>query len=143
MNPIARTDRLIRQDVGQETLVYDRAQESAACLNELASAVWRHCDGQQDIDQLVTLVSAEVALPEGAEPRLVIEHVLNELDEHDLIAWTGEETATAGGMTRRSVLLKVAALALAPTIIRMVAPTTASAASGPPLPSATAPAPSI
>ena len=135
MKPVARTDRLVKALVEQDTLVYDQADDTACCLNSLASAVWRNCDGERSVEEIADVVTTEVDLPEGVEPETAVWGALNELEEHKLVAF-GEGDLDETGMHRREALkVAVAGLALFPTIKSIVAPTTAMAQS--PAPSST------
>ena len=42
--PRARTDRLVIQDLPDETLVFDQLTNKAHCLNRTTALVWKHCD---------------------------------------------------------------------------------------------------
>ena len=44
--PLARRDELIVKDCEDEVLVYDKTRDKAHCLNPLAAAIWRACDGE-------------------------------------------------------------------------------------------------
>ncbi|HVX40728.1 MAG TPA: PqqD family peptide modification chaperone [Gemmatimonadaceae bacterium] len=134
MNPIARTDRLIKQVVDQDTLVYDSADDSACCLNVLASAVWRRCDGEHSVEQIAELVSKEIELPEGVDPKAVVWRVLDELEEHHLVLSLGvnEFDDDSADADRRKLVRMLAVLPLFPAIQRITAPIHTTAASPPP-----------
>ena len=102
MKPLARTDRMIKQVVGQETLVYDPRAESACCLNPLAAAVWHLCDGEHTVPEIAALVAAQVDLPEGLDAETAVWRALEELEENNLI--DGPLEVAAAGMVRRDVL---------------------------------------
>lgn len=138
MKPVARKDRLVKQVVDQETLVYDQAEDTACCLNSLASAVWRQCDGEHTVEEIADVVAAEVELPEGVEAETAVWGALNELAEHNLVDF-GEGSLESTGMHRREAMKKaVAGLVLASTITAILAPTPAMAQTGTPEVSASA-----
>lgn len=43
--PRSRSENIIVQEIGDETLVYDVSSREAHCLNRTAAMVWRACDG--------------------------------------------------------------------------------------------------
>ena len=47
--PKAKTERLIVNEIDDETLVYDMGRHAATCLNEFAARVWRECDGETSV----------------------------------------------------------------------------------------------
>jgi hypothetical protein len=117
--PLARSDDLIVEELGDEVLVYDTNSDTAHCLSPDAARVWRHCDGETSIEGL----TAQVGLT--AER---VEDALAELDRCALLA----VLPVAAGHTRRDLGLKTvkvaAAAAAAPLIISVSAPTPAMAA---------------
>ncbi len=132
MKPLARSTGLVKQVVGQETLVYDTTDASARRLNAVSAAVWRHSTGRNSVEEIAVLVAAEVALPADADAVAIVWKALDELEEHGLLVPQEGTTAGAGGFARRDVLRTLAALPIFPSIDRIFAPTMASAASTPP-----------
>lgn len=139
MKPIARKDRLIKQVVEQDTLVYDPADDTACCLNSLASAVWRRCDGTRTVDEIASLVAAEVSLPAGVDAVDAVWRVVEELEQNNLLAVSAEEAMTPGegGMHRRELVKTFVAFGLFPSIQRITAPRISNAASPLPTPTPT------
>jgi hypothetical protein len=132
MNPRARTEGLVKQVVGDETLIYDTTDASARRLNAVSAAVWRHSTGTNSIEEIAVLVAAEVALPAGADAVTIVYGALEELEQHGLMQPVEGETTGAGGFGRRDVLRTLAALPIFPSIDRIFAPTMQNAASNPP-----------
>lgn len=132
MNPRARTEGLVKQVVGNETLIYDTTDASARRLNPVSAAVWRHSTGGNSIEEIAVLVAAEVSLPTDADAVTIVYGALEELEQHGLMQPIEGETAGAGGFGRRDVLRTLAALPIFPSIDRIFAPTLANAASNPP-----------
>jgi hypothetical protein len=131
MKPVARTDRLIRQVVGQETLVYDPSDDTACCLNPLATLVWRQCDGTHTVEEIATVVQQEMSLRDSAEAEEAVWRVLDELEKHHLLK------ATEGldqQIPRRDVLKALALLPFFPAIQQITAPSFATGASPAPSP---------
>ena len=138
MKPVARTDRIIKHVVGQDTLIYDAAGDTACCLNSLAALVWRHCDGEHTEEQIAAFVSAEIELPPDVDPVDVVLRVIDELEAHRLVSVPAEDGAgrASSGMGRRDVVKALALLPLFPAIQQITAPKFASV--GSPAPSVTA-----
>jgi hypothetical protein len=47
--PLARREKLVVQNLGDETLIYDLDENRAYCLNETAARVWQFCDGEKTV----------------------------------------------------------------------------------------------
>jgi hypothetical protein len=117
--PVARTDELVVEEVGEELLVYDETNECAHSLSPAAARVWRACDGEKTANRL----GVELELDADTVTR-----ALEELQECNLLD-TGQPVT---GMTRREATLKGvkvgAAAATAPLIYSILAPVPAMAA---------------
>jgi hypothetical protein len=117
--PLARADKLVVEEVGEELLVYDQTNDTAHSLSVAAARVWRACDGERSAKDL----SAELDLDGDT-----VRRALEELDECNLLG-NGEQR---DGMTRREATLKTAkvgaGIASAPLIYSILAPMPALAA---------------
>jgi hypothetical protein len=117
---VARTGDLIVQEMGPETLVFDRRTDVAHNLSPVAALVWSLCDGKHDVAELVTAVAA--IQPEGAE--LAVEAALANLSEKDLLI---------EGVSRRGAITKMAKFGAGafavPMVVSVMAPAAAMAAS--------------
>ena len=58
--PTARRERLIVNELADETLVYDLERDEAHCLNQTAAIVWKLCDGQTTVDEIAIRVGNEL-----------------------------------------------------------------------------------
>ena len=116
--PLARSDELILEELGEELLVYDQASNRAHCLGGRAATVWRACDGQKTV--------AELSAETGLDSELVSQ-ALAELSECMLL----DSLPAGAGMTRRDLTFRVAKLSAAaasvPLIVSVAAPTPAAA----------------
>jgi hypothetical protein len=63
IKPQARTSQLVTRDLGDELLVYDLDRHKAYCLNRVATQVFRHCDGQTTISDMVPRVGKILGTP--------------------------------------------------------------------------------
>jgi hypothetical protein len=120
--PLARSQDLVIEELEDELLVYDRANNRAHCLGATAAIVWRACDGTSDVQSL------SVAL--GLSPELVTDAV-DELESLELLDGL-HLVDGSGGITRREMTLRSmkagGAIAAAPMIYSIVVPTAAAAA---------------
>lgn len=51
--PKARTNKVVVQEVDQETLVYDLSTDKIYALNETSGFIWKQCDGKKSVDEIV------------------------------------------------------------------------------------------
>jgi hypothetical protein len=78
--PKAKTERLIVREIDGETLVYDRSRATASCLNEFAARVWRECDGETSVAEIVDALGEDeravwLALYELNKSKLLVEEI--------------------------------------------------------------------
>jgi hypothetical protein len=128
--PSARTQDLIVEELGDELLVYDEADHRGHCLTPSAARVWRRCDGRTPVEDM----SAEL----GLDPHEV-DRALAELEACDLLEPTPQLSSNGDGVigtTRRELSVKLVraggAIAAAPLIVSIAAPSPAAAATAGP-----------
>ncbi len=80
--PDAREERLIVEEISDETLVYDEDSYRAHYLNPTAAFVWRHCDGQTSIGELAKLLHDEFGIPANEK---VVWLALDRLEKANLL----------------------------------------------------------
>jgi hypothetical protein len=117
--PMARTDELVVEEVGEEVLVYDQRNDLAHCLSGSAVRVWRVSDGTTTPEQMSATLELDME---------TVRDALEELWSCDLLeAWQ------PAGVTRREATVRLAktgaVAAAAPLIYSIAAPTPALAAS--------------
>lgn len=61
----ARKDVLVRE-LAEEVLIYDSTANTAHCLNRTAAFVWKHCDGQTTVKEMLTCLRKEYPLADEA-----------------------------------------------------------------------------
>jgi len=67
-----------------EQLLYDPEQTRVLCCNETASLIWRLCDGQRTVEEIVALLTE--AFPEAADTIAGdVEATLEEFAQHGAI----------------------------------------------------------
>lgn len=133
--PLAREERLVVQEVADETVVYDEQRNHVHRLNRTAALIWRHCDGQHSPAALAR--AAQAALAAAGTPAPITEEVvwlaLDRLEKEHLLQGPLARPSAAVQVTRRDVLRKAALVGgmavLIPVVQSVVAPTPAMAAS--------------
>lgn len=129
--PHARTEELIVRQIATDTLVYDKLQHKALCLNESAAFLWQHCDGKTPASTLAAKMETHFNAPASEEVVLL---GLTQLSKQGLLRDRLEMSRemTAAGMSRRTMLRRtgVAAAVTLPLVTAIIAPTAAHAATG-------------
>ena len=127
--PRARTKDLVIEDLPDETLVYDFTSDKAHCLNHTTASVWRRCDGNRTIPDLVTELEKELKAP--IDERLV-QIALDQLSSRNLLDGSFKIPAGLSGLNRRQLMrrLGLAGVVAVPVITSLLAPTAAHAQSG-------------
>jgi hypothetical protein len=123
--PLARSEDLVVEELGDELLVYDLTTDQAHALGATAARVWRACDGKTDA------VAFRVEL--GLD-RETVTRALDELHANGLL---DEGAELAPGISRRDLSKRVAkvggAVAATPLIVSLAAPLPAAAQTVTPL----------
>jgi hypothetical protein len=115
------------QALTDEVLVYDLERHKAHCLNHTAALVWKHCDGQTSVSEMVRLLEREMQAP---VPEDVVWLALQQLGKARLLVERFHAPGGGDRMSRREVMRRLgwgAAVAL-PLVTSIVAPTAVEAA---------------
>lgn len=72
---------IIETDVRGTISLYDARAETVVVLNETASDIWRLCDGDQTVSEIVDLLAAAYGVEPVAIRDEVVETVANLTDE--------------------------------------------------------------
>lgn len=120
--PKARTENLVEQNLGKETLIYDLLIDKAFNLNETSSIVYKACNGVTTFEEL------------KGKHKFSDEFIylaLDELKRNDLLAENDGYLSPFGKVNRREVIRKVglASMLALPVIVSLSAPQAAAAAS--------------
>jgi hypothetical protein len=139
MQPRARREGLIVQEVADELVVYDRRRDNVHRLNRTASLVWRRCDGTLKVEEIAACLKSE--LDPAADEELVWQ-TLEKLESAELLEQP--LALPAGNATTRRRAIGTLSLLL-PAISTIVAPRPAAATSVilPPPPPIPVPVPPI
>ena len=126
--PRRRTQQLLVQQVGQETLLYDEQTHKAFCLSPVAAAVWNRCDGTTSISAISVSASLALNLPVTEE---LVQLSLQDLNRDGLLELEAVPDSVAD-VSRREVMKKlgVRAALLLPVVTAIMTPRAAQAYSG-------------
>jgi hypothetical protein len=119
--PMARSEGLLIQPVGDEWVVYDEQNRQAHCLKPLAARVFKLADGTTNADELAKLVSRD--LGETVDAASVLDAVA-QLEEHGLM----DDSMRRGAISRREMMRKSAKVGAAAAV---AAPLISSVAAAP------------
>jgi hypothetical protein len=125
--PIARTEGLLVESVGDETVIYDTAAREAHCLKSLAGAVFTYADGSRSAADIAELAAYRLGTPvteaEVADAIAQL-HTASLLDTGPVVARNGN------GLSRRDALKRFGAVAGVAAATPLIATVSASAAAG-------------
>ena len=124
---LARQEDIVVKEMPGEVLVYDLRQHKAHCLNQTATFIWNHCDGQTSVPEIAALMEQEWNTPFSED---VVWTALNELGQADLLTVHARAPETQVVLSRRRLLRRMGTGAmLLPVVLTVLSPTAAAAAS--------------
>ena len=124
--PLARTDRLLVESVGDEAVIFDLETRSSHALKPLAAAVFTCADGSNTVAEIAELVSYRL---ETQVTEADVAQVVAQLAELELLD-APELDVESGGLSRRDALKTIAAVGAGAALISTVTAGTALASSG-------------
>ncbi|MFO1092665.1 MAG: PqqD family peptide modification chaperone [Planctomycetaceae bacterium] len=119
MQPIARTDDLHVEEVGDELVVFDHRTHAAHALNAAAAFVWERCDGEHSLEQIEVDARAHDLPTDAVRQAIQLLH-----DRQLLTVGPRQSGEQSRGLTRR-MLTRAAVAAVVPAIVSMAAPANA------------------
>jgi Coenzyme PQQ synthesis protein D (PqqD) len=122
--PRARAGCLSRE-FGDELLVYDQQRNVGHCLNAMAAATWKLCDGKKSASEVAKILTRQFSAPVD-EPVVLL--ALEELTKARLLI---EVEKPVRRTSRREAIraIGIAGAIALPLVTSLVAPTPARAAS--------------
>ena len=127
VKPQARDAGLVIEELDDELLVYDPERHKAHCLNNTAALVWRQCDGKTGVDGIAARLRTETRMPIDDEVVMV---ALRKLGKANLLRERMTmPKAFEFGSSRRDLLKKLA-LVGGLSVVTIISPTAAQAATG-------------
>ena len=129
LTPKARKERLVTRELPEELLVYDLDRHKASCLNRMAMATWRRCDGQATVPEIAEALRGELGIPVD-EPAVWL--ALERLSRAYLLEEPVVLPGWAKGYSRREWVASVGRVSavLVPAVVSILSPMAASAATG-------------
>jgi len=120
--PAARQDRLVVQELPDETLIYDLDRDKAHCLNQTAAFVWKQCDGRTSPAKLAKAFEKEFG---AVADEAMIWLALDQLEKFHLLEGRLERPAVMNRLSRRSLMrsMGLAAVIAVPLVTSMTIPT--------------------
>ncbi len=117
---MARQNGIVVQEMPDEVLVYDLDSNKAHCLNNSAALVWKSCDGNNSVADIVKQFDGKVTED-------FVWLAIDQLNETGLLQ--NEVAPRFAGQSRRQVLktIGLASMVALPVIASLVAPTNALA----------------
>jgi len=80
-----RNPEIQLQELGDETILYSPEQEAVHVLNQTALLIWQHCDGQNTINDIATIVQENFNVKEARDIHADIRRTLEVLVEKNLV----------------------------------------------------------
>lgn len=122
---MARKRDLVIQEMPDEVLVYDMHTGKAHCLNQSAATIWRACDGNNSIGDIVSQFESK---GQGKVSEDFVWLAIDQLYENSLLE--NELVPRFAGQSRRQVIktIGLASMVALPVIASLVAPQNALAA---------------
>ena len=116
---MARQNGLVVQEMPDEVLVYDLNSNKAHCLNQSAAFVWKSCDGNNSVEDIVRQFESN---GRGKVTEDFVWLAIDQLNENGLL--DGEVAPRFAGQSRRQVLktIGLASMVAVPVIASLVAP---------------------
>jgi hypothetical protein len=123
--PVARTEGLLVETVGEETVVYDLDTKEAHCLKSLAASVFMYADGDRTASDIAELAAYRMGTPVTEAD---VTDAVKQLESCALLE--AGPLVIRDGVTRRTVMsrgMKIAGVATATPLIASVMAPVASA----------------
>jgi hypothetical protein len=126
LDPLARKEGLVVEQMPDEVLVYDLDRHKAHCLNRTAAFVWQQCDGKSDASTIARRMEKEFKAIVNDD---LVYLALDQLGKDHLLENRVALPAEMVNVSRRQVMRKIGlatAVAL-PVVISIMSPTAANA----------------
>jgi hypothetical protein len=122
--PVARTEGLLVETVGDETVAYDLNTKEAHCLKSLAAAVFMYADGSKTSSDIAELAAYRMGTPVTEAD---VNDALAQLESRALLD-AGPVVVVRNGISRRDAIKRFSAVAGVATVTPLIATVSASAA---------------
>jgi len=105
MKPLSRRNGILRENLPEEVVLYDKTRDQVHCLNKTAATVWESSDGARTIDDLVRIVEEKTGT--SADCDMVLQ-ALAKLEEAGLMEAGSSSVSRVGLPSRREAVGKIA-----------------------------------
>jgi hypothetical protein len=128
INPIARRNDIIVQELKDEVLVYDLIINRAYCLNESSAIVYNLCDGTNSVSDISNQLSKKLKSPFKED---LVWLAIDQFKQYNLLDNSQEIKTNFEELSRREVIRRVgfASMIAIPVVSSLIAPTASMAAS--------------
>jgi hypothetical protein len=129
LNPQAKTDGLVIQELSDEVLVYDLAKNKAYDLNLTSALVWQNCDGNKSVTEIAQTMEKKL---NQKVPDELVWLTLEKLKKEGLVSYEKEHFKQFTSVNRRELLKRASFVSLValPVVVSLVAPIPLHAQSG-------------
>jgi hypothetical protein len=117
VNPKARVQGLLTEQLGDELVVYDQERKRGHRLNRTSALVWRYSDGTKTIREIAALLQQE--LNPAADENLVL-ITLSQLDAAHLLEESVKVSSQQTRSSRREFVRKVGAIGVVSLILPLI-----------------------
>lgn len=120
--PLARHENLIVQELPDEVMIYDSANDKAHCLNQTAALVWQQCDGSNAPHDIAQILSKKLGAPVKEE---FVWLALDQLEKESLLHKQDNDfSLKQNGFSRREAIKRIglASLIALPIVTSLVNP---------------------
>src|SRR5262245_53715966 len=114
MNPRAKRDGLLSEELEDELIVYDGGRNRGHCLNRTAAFVWRHADGEHSIADLAAMLRTEL---DPVVDENLVWHALDQLNAAQLLEEPPPRSADQMRASRRQFISKVGLVGIATLLL--------------------------
>jgi hypothetical protein len=125
--PVARTEGLVIETVGDETVVFDVDSKEAHCLKSLAAAVFMYADGSRTTSDIAELAAYRMGTP---VTEAEVTDAVSQLGSRSLLDQGPVVVHKSNGMSRRDALKRFGVVAGVAAATPLIATVSASAAPG-------------
>jgi hypothetical protein len=131
--PVARSEGLLVESVGDEIVVYDLATKEAHCLKALAATLFEYADGRRTTSDIAELASHRLGTPVSESD---VSDAVGQLEHAGLLEvplLVRDGNGNGNGVSRREAMRRIgfagaAAVAATPLVTSIAAPTARAAA---------------
>jgi hypothetical protein len=123
--PVARTEGLLVETVGDETVAYDLNTREAHCLKSLAAVVFMYADGKRTASDIAELAAYRMGTP---VTEAEVNDAFAQLESRTLLA--APPVVVHNGISRRTAIKRFGAVAGVAAATPLIATVSASAAPG-------------